>query len=78
MVKLLHDLFREKAVKYPEFPALSDGKCTLTYKQLDDVTDRLAAALQKRGATVDSCVVIYMSKSIDYVISYIGILKVHP
>jgi non-ribosomal peptide synthetase component F len=74
-MKLLQDLFREQAVKYPGLPAVSDGKRTLTYKQLDDVTDRLAAALQKRGAVVDSCVVIYMSKSIDYVISYIGILK---
>lgn len=73
--KLLHDLFREQADANPYLPAVSDGEKTLSYAQLDEITDRFAAELQKRGACVDSSVVIYMSKSIDYVISYISILK---
>ena len=74
-MSLLHDLFREQARQHSSLPAVSDGKRTLTYKELDDLTDQLAAELQARGACVDSCVVIYMSKSIDYVVSYIATLK---
>jgi tyrocidine synthetase-3 len=72
---LLHDLFRTQALAHPDLPAVSDGQHTLTYRELDSLTDRLAAELQAQGACVDSCVVIYMSKSINYVVSYIAILK---
>lgn len=74
-MSLLHDLFRVQAKAYPDLPAVSDGKRSLTFGELDSITDRMAAELQSRGACVDSCVVIYMSKSINYVISYISILK---
>lgn len=74
-MSLLHDLFRVQASAHPDLPAVTDGVRTLTYKELDVLTDRLATELQTRGACVDSCVVIYMSKSIDYVVSYIAILK---
>jgi non-ribosomal peptide synthetase component F len=72
---LLQDLFRSQASAHPDLPAVSDGARSLTYRELDVLTDRLAAELQSRGACVDSSVVIYMSKSINYVVSYIAILK---
>lgn len=74
-MSLLHDLFRVQAKLHPDLPAVSDGVRSLSYRELDVLTDRLAAELQTRGACVDSCVVIYMSKSINYVVSYIAILK---
>ena len=74
-MSLLQDLFRAQAKAHPDLLAVSDGERSLTYKQLDELTDRLAAELQRRGACVDSSVVIYMSKSINYVVSYVSILK---
>ena len=74
-MSLLHELFRVQAQAHPSLPAVSDGTRTLSYRELDSLTDRLAARLQELGATVDSCVVIYMAKSIEYVVSYIAILK---
>lgn len=72
---LLHDLFIKCAAANPSATAVSDGVSSLTYRELDELSDRLAVTLQEMGAKVDSSVVIYMNKSIEYVISYIAILK---
>ena len=48
---------------------------SLTYAELDDVTDRLSKFLRLKGVVPDSCVGIYMDKSLEYVISYVAILK---
>ena len=48
---------------------------SLTYAELDDVTDRLSKFLRLKGVVPDSCVGIYMDKSLEYIISYVAILK---
>ena len=48
---------------------------TLTYAELDTITDLLADNLRAKGLKVDSAASIYMDRSANYVISYIAILK---
>ena len=73
---LLHDMFRRQAKLTPEKTAVIDANDrTMTFKELDEVSDSVALNLQYRGVKVDSIVGIYMARSLEYVISYIAILK---
>lgn len=63
-----------------QFQACEDCLCcfivgSMTYAELDDITDRLAKFLRLKGVVPDSCVGIYMDKNLEYVISYVAILK---
>ncbi|XP_071786315.1 uncharacterized protein [Asterias amurensis] len=72
----LHDIFRRQAKSSPDNVAIvtDDGK-TLTYKELDNVTDVLATHLSGKGVVGDSMVGIYLEKCIEYPVAYIAILK---
>ncbi len=73
---LLHDLFVRQARKTPsQVAAVSADGRKLTFKELDEVTDILAAYLRLQGVRPDAIVGIYMERCLEYVISYIGILK---
>ena len=48
---------------------------TLTYSELDALSDLLADNLRAKGLKVDSAVSIYMERSAYYIISQIAILK---
>ena len=50
----------------------------MTYRELNDATDILAAALRHRGVRPDSIVGIYMERCLEYTVSYIAILKAGP
>ena len=47
----------------------------MTFKELDEASDVLALNLRLKGAREDCIVGIYMERSVDCVIAYIGILK---
>jgi amino acid adenylation domain-containing protein len=67
----------EQVALTPDQPALSDGKSTITYRELDEMSDRLAFWLQEQGCGMECVGVIYMKKQIEYVIAYTAILKAH-
>ena len=48
---------------------------TLTYAELDALTDLMADNLRAKGVKVDSAAAIFMERSAHYVMSYIAILK---
>eukprot|EP00960_Hanusia_phi_P045699 757391-Hanusia_phi.AAC.2 len=72
---LLHDLFRKQARLTPDRVAIVDQQRKISYKELDELTDRLALWLIAKGAGPDKVVAIYMKKQLEYSISYIAILK---
>ncbi|KAJ1471611.1 hypothetical protein T484DRAFT_1843426 [Baffinella frigidus] len=72
---LLHEIFVAQAEKTPERIAVTDGTRSLTYEQVNDLTDRLAVWLQTNGAGPEKIVPIYMGRQIEYVVAYIAILK---
>ncbi|GGN43760.1 amino acid adenylation domain-containing protein [Streptomyces fuscichromogenes] len=72
----LPDLFRRVAAVRGSAPALRDGGRTLSYHDLDLVSDRLAARLVKAGVRPGDHVGLLLQRSVDIPISILATLKV--
>ncbi len=59
----------------PSAPALVLGNQTLSYRDLDQITNRMARYLNRQGVKPGDCVGLCLSRSIEMVASLIGILK---
>jgi amino acid adenylation domain-containing protein len=75
MIYLLPHLLINAAKQTPEKVAVVYGKSQITYKELDDLTNKAARFLQERGVKKGDRVGIYVHKSIPTVISIYAILK---
>lgn len=71
----LHQMFHHQAKRSPGAIAVVDGDHSVTYRELDYLTDCLAGYLQAHGVTLDNPVGIFMETCYEYVVSYIAILK---
>ena len=71
----LQDRLREVAREVGAKPALVLGDRTLTYRELDERTDRLAAALARRGVKQGDRVTLFMPNSLEFVVGFYGALK---
>lgn len=71
----LHWLFQDQVQLTPDALAVVDGRTSISYLELDYLTDCLAGYLQSRGITFDNPVGIFMETCAEYVIAYIAILK---
>ncbi|MCP4427043.1 MAG: long-chain fatty acid--CoA ligase [Chloroflexi bacterium] len=71
----LHHFLTESAKKHPDHPALILKGKSISYRQLDEETDAVAAALIANGFKKGDRAVIYMPNTPQFVISYFGILK---
>jgi amino acid adenylation domain-containing protein len=72
---LLHTQFDEQARKTPDAPALHFRDATLTYGELRTRVERFAAGLRARGVRAGGYVGLHKERSLDYVVSMLGILK---
>ncbi|CAG2186397.1 unnamed protein product [Mytilus edulis] len=73
---LLHEMFSKQAKKTPDKIAIvEDSGAKITFKELDESSDKLGKHLVHKGVTINSCVGIYLDKSIAYVTACIAILK---
>ena len=74
----LHELFEKQARENPHAIALYDKQCTIsmTYGELDYLSDALALKLQALGAKTNTFVGLLMSeKTFDLCVALLGILK---
>ncbi len=71
----LFGLLTRSAEKWPDSTAFSSGEQRLSYEELDELTGRLAAGLHNLGIRTGDRVLLFLSNSLDFVISYYGILK---
>lgn len=71
----LQDRLREVARELPQKPALIAGDRVMTYADIDAATDRVAAALAKRGVRKGDRVTLFMPNSIEFVLAFYGALK---
>lgn len=71
----LHACFRERARSAPHHLALVDTSETLTYAQLDERSDRLAAYLRARGVAPGRCVGLCVKRSAATIVAAVAILK---
>lgn len=71
----VHTRFTAVAASRLASTALSWSGGRLTYRELDEASDRLAAALAARGVGVETPVAIRLSRGPDYVVAMLAVLK---
>ena len=71
----VQDLFSEAASRNPRKTAVVYGNRQLSYAELDERSNRLAAYLRERGAGSECLVGLLVSRSIEMVVALLGILK---
>ncbi|GIE99522.1 non-ribosomal peptide synthetase [Paractinoplanes rishiriensis] len=59
----------------PDAVAVAEGTSTLTYRELDDRANRLAALLRARGAGPETFVGVALPRSTDLVVAFLAVLK---
>ncbi|MBI3859859.1 MAG: long-chain fatty acid--CoA ligase [Thaumarchaeota archaeon] len=73
--KPLHSLLRDSARAHPDFPCISYGGRTLSYKGTDDLASKFASALGGLGVRKGDRVAIFLPNVPQFVIAYFGILE---
>ncbi|MBN2862730.1 MAG: amino acid adenylation domain-containing protein [Bacteroidales bacterium] len=71
----IHRLFMDQAKKTPDQTALVYRDIKITYKEVDERTDRIASCLKANGIESGSVVGVFMERSPAMVIGIIAILK---
>src|SRR6266513_1240241 len=71
----LQDRLREVAREVGDKPALLMGDRSVTFREIDQLSDRLAAALAKRGIRPGDRVTIFMPNSAEFGIAFYGTRK---
>lgn len=71
-----HQLFTSAARRYPDAVAvqMADEE-PVSYRELDERSNRLARALRGRGVTADSLVAICLTRCTDLIVALLGVLK---
>src|SRR5438105_7890996 len=72
----LQDRLREVAREIGDQPALVMGDRSVTFREIDQLSDQLAAALAKRGVRPGDRLTIFMPNSVEFVIAFYGTLKI--
>ena len=71
----LHHFLEESARKYPDHACTIFKGAVITYKEMNEGSDRLAAALADMGVKKGDRVGIFMPNTPQFVMAYFGILK---
>jgi amino acid adenylation domain-containing protein len=72
---VLHRLFEEQVARTPDAEALVSGSERLTYAQLDARANQLAHHLRGLGVKAESRVVLCLERSVELIVSMLGVLK---
>jgi long-chain acyl-CoA synthetase len=71
----LHQFLEKTAKEHPEKPALSYSESSITYAQLNSLTDQFAGALTALGVDKGDRVAVFLPNIPQFVIAYYGVLK---
>ncbi|MDB5052662.1 MAG: lchAA, partial [Bacilli bacterium] len=71
----LHHLFEQQAAKFPEQAAVVYEGTRITYKELNERSNRLARILREKGIGRNSPVAIWMNRSEGIATAIMGVLK---
>ncbi|MBJ6362748.1 amino acid adenylation domain-containing protein [Paenibacillus sp. GCM10012307] len=71
----IHGMFEKAAAQFPDHIALSSIHGKLTYRELNERANRMARLLLDKGLTKGGFVTLFMERSLELVISLLGILK---
>ena len=70
-----HEIVRDRAAADPDRVAVVHGDRSWTYRELDEVTDRVARALLSRGLPPEGIVAVVAERTLDWAACVLGILK---
>jgi amino acid adenylation domain-containing protein len=73
--KTIVELFESQVARTPKDEAVRMGDRSLTYKQLNERANQMAAHLRVRGAGPERFVTLYMNHSIEVLCAILGVLK---
>lgn len=73
--KTIYELFEEQVERTPDNIAVVYEDKKLTYRELNDMSNRLAGTLIKEGVKADSIVGIMVEPSVEMIVGIMGILK---
>jgi amino acid adenylation domain-containing protein len=68
-------LIRQQAEKWPQAPAIIEGPSVLSYGELDQRSSEIAKQLRLMGVTREVLVGVYAARSIELVVSALGVMK---
>jgi amino acid adenylation domain-containing protein len=74
-VVTVHEQFALQAAKTPDAVALVFDERELTYRELDQQSNRLARYLRKRGVSTDTVVAIKFDRSAEMFVAMLSVLK---
>lgn len=72
----VNDLLEEKVAKYPDKTAVEFLECSYTWKELDEISDYLAAYYMECGVEKGTHVGIFSVNSINWVCVYLALAKI--
>ncbi|WP_339136010.1 AMP-binding protein [Streptomyces sp. f51] len=68
-------LFSQRVQSAPDAVALESGGGTLTYRELDERSNRLAEVLRGHGVGPDTVVAVALERSVDLAVALLGVVK---
>ena len=71
------EIFKGIVEKYPKRAVLCFERNTITYKQLDELSDSFAAGLLKSGLKEQNILVINVANSIEFVVALYASFKIN-
>ena len=72
---VVHEQFTARATSTPDATALVFDERRLTYRELDERADQLAARLWATGVRAGDVVALHLPRSVELIVSMLGILK---
>ena len=75
MQAVLQQLLVDSAARHPERTAVIDRGASMTYRQLDEASLRLAEELRVRGVGAGTRVGLYLDKSLSAIVGVWGVLR---
>lgn len=73
--KTIHGWFAESAQRWPNLPAVRSAEGSLTYGELNNRAERMAAVLRGKGVAVETIVPIAAQRSLSTMIAILAVLK---
>lgn len=73
--KTIHQLFEEQVIRTPDKIAVQFNDQEITYQDLNYKSNQLACQMQRCGVGGDQIIAILLNRSLDMLISILGILK---
>ncbi|HET8938445.1 MAG TPA: amino acid adenylation domain-containing protein, partial [Polyangiales bacterium] len=73
--RFVHELIEAAALEHPHALAVTAADGSLSYAELNERSDRLARLLRARGVGPDQLVGVCAERSLDLVVSLLGVLK---